>query len=91
MLITKMIIIMKWDSRIHAKVTSKPYTLMTQLGLKGSVVNIPIEINDIEVSPCYFDEMHTIQLKRHTDHKNDYDENFHQLKPHGAIAATKDR
>ncbi|XP_026475405.1 uncharacterized protein LOC113380264 [Ctenocephalides felis] len=53
----------------------KPYALNPQLGLKGSVVNIPIEVNEcLKVLPRKFSEMKTIQvkLKRHLDHKSDY-------------------
>jgi hypothetical protein len=53
----------------------KIYSINSQLGLKGSVVNIPIEINDIlQELPRNFDNMATIQikLKRHVLHSTDY-------------------
>ncbi|XP_026470005.1 uncharacterized protein LOC113373956 [Ctenocephalides felis] len=53
----------------------KPYALNPQLGLKGSVVNISIQINDLlNVLPRKFNQMKTIQikLKRNISHKSDY-------------------
>ena len=53
----------------------KSFTLNPQLGAKGSVVNIPIEISDmLTVLPRSFDEMATIQiqLKRKLEHKSNY-------------------
>ena len=53
----------------------KSFTLNLQLGAKGSVVNIPIEINEmLTVLPKSFDEMTTIhiQLKRKLEHKSNY-------------------
>ena len=53
----------------------KPFALNPQLGLKGSVVNIPVEVNDmVQVLPRKFNNMATIQikLKRHVDHSTDY-------------------
>ena len=51
----------------------KSFTLNPQLGVKGSVVNIPIDINEmLTVLPRSFDEMATIQiqLKRKLEHKS---------------------
>lgn len=53
----------------------KPYALNSQWGLKGSVVNIMIDVNEVvDTLPRKFNEMNTIQikLKRHIDHKSDY-------------------
>ena len=53
----------------------KPFALNPQLSLKGSVVNIAIEVNDmIQVLPRSFDQMATIQikLKRHMEHATSY-------------------
>ncbi|XP_055680639.1 uncharacterized protein LOC129788528 [Lutzomyia longipalpis] len=53
----------------------KKYALNPQKGLKGSVVHIPVEINDmVKVLPRRFDNMGTVQikLKRHEDYKNHY-------------------
>lgn len=53
----------------------KPFAINPQLGLKGSVINISVEISDmITVLPRSFSDMHTVQikLKRHMDHKTDY-------------------
>lgn len=53
----------------------QPHAINSQLSLKGSIVNIPVEINDIiNVSPRRFDSMPTIliKLKRHLDYKSDY-------------------
>src|SRR5580765_7673132 len=53
----------------------QPYAINPQLSLKGSIVNIPVEINEmVNVSPRTFDEMSTIQIKleRHVEHKSDY-------------------
>lgn len=52
-----------------------PHAINPQLGLKGSVVNIPVEINDmLNILPRNFDNMQTIQLKlkRHVEHSTDY-------------------
>lgn len=49
----------------------KSYLVNGQLGLRGSVVNIPIEVNDcLTFLPRSFGDMSTIQvqLKRHFDH-----------------------
>ena len=59
----------------------KSFALNPQIGLKGSVVNIPIEINDIlQVLPRRFDNMATIQvkLKRHILHSSDM---FETIRP----------
>lgn len=53
----------------------KIYSLNPQLRMKGSVVDMPIEINDIlQVLPRSFDKMSTIQvkLKRHMLHSSHY-------------------
>ena len=53
----------------------KPFSLNPQLSLKGSIVNIAVEIQDmIKVLPRKFDQMATIQikLKRHMEHASDY-------------------
>ena len=53
----------------------KSFTLNPQLGAKGSIINIPIEINDmLTVLPRSFDKMATIQiqLKRKLEHKSNY-------------------
>ncbi|XP_055695158.1 uncharacterized protein LOC129796986 isoform X2 [Lutzomyia longipalpis] len=53
----------------------KKYALNPQKGLKGSVVHIPVEINDmVKVLPRRFDNMNTVQvkLKRHEDYKSHY-------------------
>ncbi|CAH0384546.1 unnamed protein product [Bemisia tabaci] len=53
----------------------KPRSVNPQLGLKGSVVNIPVEVNDmVNVLPRQFDNMATVQikLKRHLDHASHY-------------------
>ncbi|XP_055845331.1 uncharacterized protein LOC129911529 [Episyrphus balteatus] len=53
----------------------KPFALNPQLGMKGSVVNISVEVNDmLQVLPRKFDNMKTIQLKlkRHLDHSSNY-------------------
>lgn len=53
----------------------KPYAFNSHLGLKGSVVNIMIEVNTVlDILPRKFNEMNTIQikLKRHITHKSDY-------------------
>jgi len=43
------------------------YTLNLQLSLKGSIVNLPVEINEmVNVLPKTFDEMSTIQIKLKT-------------------------
>uniref|UniRef100_A0A8D9E244 ATP-dependent DNA helicase n=1 Tax=Cacopsylla melanoneura TaxID=428564 RepID=A0A8D9E244_9HEMI len=52
-----------------------PYAVNPQLSLKGSVVNIPVEIDTMtKILPRKFDNMSTIQikLKRHVDHRSDY-------------------
>lgn len=52
-----------------------PHSLNPQLGVKGSVVNIPVEIPEMVNSlPRTFDNMATVQvkLKRHMDHRSDY-------------------
>ncbi|GBM80454.1 ATP-dependent DNA helicase PIF1 [Araneus ventricosus] len=53
----------------------KAYALNPQIGMKGSVVNIPIDIDDmVQVLPRAFDNLATIQikLKRHVMHKSNY-------------------
>ncbi|OXU17425.1 hypothetical protein TSAR_004865 [Trichomalopsis sarcophagae] len=53
----------------------QPYALNSQLSLKGSIINIPTEINEIiKVLPRNFNQMSIIQikLKRHIDHQTDY-------------------
>ncbi|GLV47536.1 hypothetical protein CBL_21329, partial [Carabus blaptoides fortunei] len=53
----------------------KSFALNPQLGIKGSVVNVPIEVNEVlQVLPRKFDNMATIQLKlkRHMLHSTDY-------------------
>lgn len=53
----------------------QPYAINPQLSLKGSIVNLPVKINEmINVLPRTFTEMSTIQikLKRHMEHKSDY-------------------
>jgi hypothetical protein len=53
----------------------KLFALNAQLGLKGSVVNIPIDINEMQKAlPRKFIEMSTVQIKlrRHILHKSDY-------------------
>lgn len=53
----------------------KPHSLNSQLGIKGSIVNIPVEIPTmIDVLPRKFEEMHAIQvtLKRSLLHKSAY-------------------
>lgn len=52
-----------------------PNSLNPQLGLKGSVVNIPVEVPEmINSLPRTFDNMDTVQvkLKRHINHRSDY-------------------
>ena len=52
-----------------------PYAINPQLSLKGSIVNIHTEINEmIKILPRKFDEMSVIQIKfkRHIDHTSDY-------------------
>lgn len=52
-----------------------PHSLNPQLGLKGSVVNVPVEVPEmINSLPRTFDNMGTVQvkLKRHVDHRSDY-------------------
>ena len=53
----------------------KQYALNPQLGMKGSVVNILIDLDEmLQVLPRSFDQMATVEvkLKRHMDHKSDY-------------------
>ncbi|GBM98031.1 hypothetical protein AVEN_151122-1 [Araneus ventricosus] len=53
----------------------KAYALNLQIGMKGSVVNIPIDIDDmVQVLSRAFDNLATIQikLKRHVMHKSNY-------------------
>jgi len=53
----------------------KKKALKSQLGIRGSVVNIPIDINDIiRFIPPYLDNMTTVQLKlkRYITHATDY-------------------
>ncbi|XP_059142987.1 uncharacterized protein LOC131930491 [Physella acuta] len=53
----------------------KAYAINPQIGMKGSVVNIPIEIDDmVQVLPRAFDNLATVQikLKRHMLHKSHY-------------------
>ena len=52
-----------------------PYALNPQLSLRGSVVNIDDDINEmIETLPRNFDQLSTlqIQLKRHVEHRSSY-------------------
>lgn len=52
-----------------------PNTLILQLGLEGSIVNMPVEIDGmVQMLPRNFNQMQTIQIKfkRHSDHKSDY-------------------
>ena len=52
----------------------KRYALNPQIGMKGSVVNIMIDLDMLQVLPRNFDAMATVQvkLKRHLDHKSYY-------------------
>ena len=68
----------------------QPYALNSQLSLKGSVVNIHTEINDmISVLPRKFDEMSVVQikLKRHLDHQTHY--MYETIKPSNIVEALK--
>lgn len=52
-----------------------PSSLNSQLGIKGGVVNIPVEINEmLKILPRKFDDMQVIQLalKRKLSHKTTY-------------------
>lgn len=52
-----------------------PHSLNSQLSLKGSVINVPVEIKDmVTVLPRSFDDMNTVQiiLRRHLQHKSHY-------------------
>lgn len=69
--------------QIKAKMS---HAINPQLGLKGSVVNIPVEINDmINVLPRSFDNMQTIQikLKRYIEHSTDY--MYETIRPAAAV------
>lgn len=61
----------------------QPYALNPQLSLKGSVVNISVDINEmITTLPRNFNSLSTLQikLKRHMEHKSDY---MHEtVRPH---------
>ena len=60
----------------------QPYALISQLSLKGSILNIQTDINEmIQVLPRNFDEMTIVQikLKRHIKHQTDY--MFETIKP----------
>lgn len=51
------------------------YALNSQLSLKGSIVNISVDINEmINILPRSYNSLSTIQikLKRNMDHKSDY-------------------
>lgn len=53
----------------------QPYAISPQLSLKGSIINLSIEINEmVNLLSRIFDIMLTIQikLKRHVEHKSDY-------------------
>uniref|UniRef100_A0ABD2WCW2 DUF6570 domain-containing protein n=1 Tax=Trichogramma kaykai TaxID=54128 RepID=A0ABD2WCW2_9HYME len=68
----------------------QPYAFNSQLSLKGSVVNIATDINEmIQILPRSFDELSIIQikLKRHIDHKSDY--MFETIKPSKICEALK--
>lgn len=52
-----------------------PHSLNPQLALKGSVVNVPVEVKEMVTKlPRRFDNMGTVQVKfkRHMDHAGDY-------------------
>ena len=60
----------------------QPYALNSQLSLKGSILNIQTDINEmIQFLPRNFDEMSIVQikLKRHIEHQTDY--MFETIKP----------
>uniref|UniRef100_A0ABD2W1Y8 ATP-dependent DNA helicase n=1 Tax=Trichogramma kaykai TaxID=54128 RepID=A0ABD2W1Y8_9HYME len=68
----------------------QPYALNSQLSLKGSVVNIHTDINDmIKILPRKFDELSIVQIKfkRHIEHKSDY--LFETIKPSHICKALK--
>ena len=60
----------------------KRFALNPQLGMKGSVINIMIEFDEmLQVLPRCFNKMATIQvkLKQHIVHKSDY--MFERIRP----------
>ena len=66
----------------------QPYALNPQLSLNGSIVNIPIDINDmLKYLPRKFNNMSTIQmqLKRHIEHKTNY--MYETIRPSKVIEA----
>uniref|UniRef100_A0A8D8ZHS9 ATP-dependent DNA helicase n=1 Tax=Cacopsylla melanoneura TaxID=428564 RepID=A0A8D8ZHS9_9HEMI len=68
----------------------KRYAINSQLGLKGSVVNIPININDnLHILPRSLENSKTVQLqlKRHIQHKTHY--MFETIRPAIVIDALK--
>ena len=65
-----------------------PYAINPQLSLKGSIVNVHSEINEmIKILPRKFNEMSVIQikLKRHIEHKSDY--MYETIKPSNVYRA----
>lgn len=61
----------------------QPYALNSQLSLKGSIVNISVDINEmVKTLPRNFNSLSTIQikLKRHVEHKSDY--MYETVRPH---------
>lgn len=66
------------------------FAINPQLGMKGSVVNIPIEVNDMaQTLPRNFDNMSTIQikLKRHITHQTNY--MYESIRPKSVCDALK--
>ncbi|KAL7291629.1 hypothetical protein TKK_0014667 [Trichogramma kaykai] len=68
----------------------QPYAINSQLSLKGSVVNINTDINEmVQVLPRKFDDLSVIQikLKRHIEHISDY--MYETIKPSKVCKALK--
>ncbi|VEN42006.1 unnamed protein product, partial [Callosobruchus maculatus] len=68
----------------------KPYAIHPQLSLKGSIVNIAVDVQDmLKVLPRSFSDMNVIQvkLKRHVEHKSDY--MFESIRPAYVCKALK--
>lgn len=68
----------------------KPYSLNPQLALKGSIVNVPVNVNEmIECLPRRFDQMQCIQLalQRSLAHKSYYQHEV--ISPYNVINALK--
>lgn len=67
-----------------------PYALNPQIGIKGSVVNIPVEIPEmVQTLPRLPNQMQTIQLKlkRRLDHQTSY--KFESISPYATCKALK--